>query len=237
MAALYKRRSRFWAKHRVDGHQNRRSQRCPTERVAEARPKHQEFESIVGNREAASELPVTAIISTFCEHLKSRCPHKSYKNDVGRLRAFFGQICGELTLGRPGKVGGKVGYTPYPDKFAHAHVQVELLEDVSPALINRFISDRIRKDAWAAKTANDFREVLHRLFSFAIKHHGFCSRDRRYPNPVAAVERQREPAPQIRFLTLGQIGEQLRILEGRPLLRALVATYIYSGLRREEAFG
>ncbi|MCC7313785.1 MAG: site-specific integrase [Planctomycetes bacterium] len=174
---------------------------------------------------------VRTIAEAFCQHLKSRCPHKSYKNDVSRLRAFFGQICEELKLGRPGGAATK----SYPDKFAHAHVTVESLEDVTPYLINRFISDRMREDAWSPKTANDFREVLHRLFVFAIKHYGYCSRDRRYPNPVAAVERQREPAPQIRFLTLEQIEEELRILENYPVIRALVATYIYAGLRREEA--
>lgn len=76
------------------------------------------------------------------------------------------------------------------DKFAHAHVKADLLGDVTPAVMNRFISDRIRENAWSAKTANDFREVLHRLFAFLIQHHGFCSWERRYPSPVTAVERQ-----------------------------------------------
>jgi len=235
MAALFRRRSQVWANHRVNGRQYRRSEGNGTKRVAKARLRRRALELVLSESVPASELPVAAIVSAFCEHLKMRCPHKSYKNDVGRLRAFFGQICGELTLGRPGKGGGKIGSTPYPDKFAHAHVRVKLLEDVTPAMINRFIGDRIRDDAWAAKTANDFREVLHRLFAFAIKHHGFCSRERRYPNPVAAVERQREPAPQIRFLSLEQIEVQLRILKGHPVIWALVATYIYAGLRREEA--
>jgi len=174
---------------------------------------------------------VLTIVEAFCQHLKSRCPHKSYKNDASRLRAFFGQVCDELRLGRPEGAATK----SYPDKFAHVHVKVDFLEDVSPAMINRFISDRIREDTWSPKTANDFREVLHRLFAFAIRHHGFSTLDRRFLNPVTAVQRQREPAPQIRFLTLEQIEKQLRILEGHFVIRALVATYIYAGLRREEA--
>jgi hypothetical protein len=67
---------------------------------------------------------------------------------------------------------------------------------------------------------------------YAIKHHGFRSR-RRYPNPAAGVDRRREPAPQIRFLGLEQIDEQLGAVEGHPTIHAMVATYIYAGLRRE----
>lgn len=103
-------------------------------------------------------------------------------------------------------------------------------------MINRFIADRIRIDGWAPKTANSMREILHRLFAYAIKHHDFQSRDRRYPNPVTGVERQREPAPEIRFLTMDQIAQQLAVLETHLVIHALVATYIFAGLRREEAF-
>jgi len=45
----------------------------------------------------------------------------------------------------------------------------------------------------------------------------------------------REPAPVITWLNGEQIAEQLHILEGDPTLRAIVATLIYAGLRREEA--
>ena len=75
---------------------------------------------------------------------------------------------------------------------------------------------------------------MHRLFEYAIRHHGFCSRDRRHPNPASAVERRREPAPEIRFLTLDQIEEQIEALKGFPVLHAAVSTCIYTGLRREE---
>ena len=76
--------------------------------------------------------------------------------------------------------------------------------------------------------------MLHRLFGFAIKHPAFRSRDRRFPNPADGVERLREPAPEIRFLTQEQIAAQLDALANAPLLRTMVATLIYAGLRREE---
>jgi integrase len=79
------------------------------------------------------------------------------------------------------------------------------------------------------------RQVLHRLFVYATKHHGFRARDRRYPNPADGVERQHEAAPEIRFLSLEQVEQQLEALKPSPLLHAMVATFIYAGLRREEA--
>ena len=48
-------------------------------------------------------------------------------------------------------------------------------------------------------------------------------------NPAAKVERQREPAPEIRFLTKGQIAQQLDALSDRPVLQAMVAVYVYAG--------
>jgi integrase len=102
-------------------------------------------------------------------------------------------------------------------------------------MINQFIATRIRDNGWSPKTANSTRQVLHRLFVYATKHYGFRARDRRYPNPADGVERQQEAAPEIRFLSLQQVGEQLEALTPNPLMHAMVATYIYAGLRREEA--
>jgi len=53
-------------------------------------------------------------------------------------------------------------------------------------------------------------------------------------NPVSNVSKYKERAPKIRFLTLPQIEEQLRVLEGRSQLQTMVAVLIYAGLRREE---
>lgn len=120
------------------------------------------------------------------------------------------------------------------DKLAHIHVHARYLEDITTPRIGQFITKRMREEGIAAKTANRFRETLHRLFEYAIKNWGFVSQDRRFPNPAANVERRREPARTIRFLQMDQIEEQLRILEDRPNLYVIVATLIYAGLRREE---
>jgi hypothetical protein len=86
---------------------------------------------------------------------------------------------------------------PRPDKHAGLHIQANLLEDVTTELLNRWMSARNQRFHRAVKYFNNFREVLHKMFVYAVKHHGFASRDRRYPNPVDGVERRPEPASQI----------------------------------------
>jgi integrase len=49
-----------------------------------------------------------------------------------------------------------------------------------------------------------------------------------------SVAKYKEMAPEIRFLTLKQIDEQLDALAEDVQLQAMVATLIFSGLRREE---
>ncbi len=53
-------------------------------------------------------------------------------------------------------------------------------------------------------------------------------------NPAVKVQRRRQPAAEIRFLNLDQIAEQLDVLRDEAQLQAMVAMYIYAGLRREE---
>ncbi len=151
------------------------------------------------------------------------------------LRIFFGPICPSLQLGNHVNAKFRDGdEQPIKDRFKRRHVRVGYLEEVTPELIEKFISTRIRQDHISPKTANRQREILHRMFQYAIKNWRFTSTDRRFPNPAAAVERRREPAPEIRYLNDEQIAQQLDILKDHPMLHAMVAAYIYAGVRREE---
>jgi integrase len=90
----------------------------------------------------------------------------------------------------------------------------------------------VRRKGWKPKTANRSREVLTRLYNWAKEQNGI-----RLPgdkNPAAKVERYKESAGEISFLTLEEIEVQLKALEQWPELQTMVAVYIYSGLRREE---
>ncbi|MCX5653080.1 MAG: hypothetical protein NTY65_00295 [Planctomycetota bacterium] len=112
--------------------------------------------------------------------MKTKQTHNSYRKDVSRLRNVFGEVCGSLKIRPPGNLNRRRAKL-WPDKYTVDHVQARFLEDVTPAVINRFLDSRIKRTYLAAKTANGIREILHRLFAYAIRHHGFCSGDRRYP--------------------------------------------------------
>ena len=96
-----------------------------------------------------------------------------------------------------------------------------------------FISAHVHSRGLAPRTANRYREIVCRLFSWAMNEGGVKIPGGK--NPVLAVSRYREHAAQIRFLTLPQIDEQLAGLQDTPQLQTMVALYIYAGLRREEA--
>lgn len=234
MAGLYKRGKTFWVIYRIGGQLIRKSLETKNERVARSKFRQMEYEIALGDLQVTTEIPLSAFLETFCQHLIATRTFKSYKNDISRLRVFFGVICESLRPGIPGVKWTTKNAGVFFDKYANKHVQAELLEDITPQMINRFLADRIAQNGWSAKTANLMRQTLHKLFNYAMKYHNFRSRDRRFPNPAAGVERRTESAPQIRFLNLDDIQHQLEILEEYPLIRVMAATYIYAGLRREE---
>ena len=235
MAHLYKRGHQFWISYYLSGKLVQKSLKTKNERIAIAKKKRMEYEISLGDLQVVSKTALPVILGAFCKELKSSRTFKSYKNDFSRLRIFFGPICEMLKPGIAGvKLGRKTSKTGF-DKYAGNHVKAELLEDITPEIINRFIATRIQENGWSAKTANLMRQTLHKLFSYAIKYYSFRSRDKQHPNPVACIERRREPAPEIRFLTIDEIDTQLQVLMDSHAIRAMVATYIYAGLRREEA--
>lgn len=233
MASLFKRRNQFWVCYYINGKRIQQSLKTDNERIARDKIKKIEYELALGDLHQASKIPLAVFLEDFCKYLKSTRTFKSYKNDFSRLRIFFGPICESL---KPAVAGGtKESNKKRQDKYARVHIKADLLEDISVQQINRFLLDRVKKDLWKPKYANLMREVLHKLFAYAIKHHGFCSRDRRYPNPVDGVDRLKESASDIHFLKLEDIPFQLEAVKTSPVIHALVATYIYAGLRREEA--
>jgi integrase len=112
-------------------------------------------------------------------------------------------------------------------------IEATYFEEVTTAQVADFITAKVRNRGLAPKTANHYRQILVRLFNWAINESGI-----KLPidkNPAAPVKKYRENAPEIRFLTLTQIDEQLAALADHPQLQTMVALYIYAGVRREEA--
>ena len=209
--------------------------RTTNDRVVIAVKRGVETEETAGEPSASSRTPLPEFLEGFCRYLSARRTRKSYSAERSALRVFFGPICPALQLGAHTNGRYLSDSTPRPhDCMQTFPVHVQYLEDVTPALIEGFLTRRILESGVAPKTANRYREILHGMFNYAIRTRNFVSLDRRYPNPATAVQRRHEPPQPIRFLSVVQITHQLSVLEPYPVIRVLVAVYIYAGLRREE---
>ena len=238
MASLYQRgkKGTWWIKYYVRGRPVFKSLKTTSARAAERVLKQIEGEHASGSLMAPSKIPLPEFLQDFCEFLKTIRTRKSYKNDFSVLRVFFGPICPALQLGsRVNRRWRHGDARPVKDTKVAIHVRADYLEEITGGVIETFVTKRIADDKVTPKTVNRCREVLHRMFNYAAKTWEFVSPDRRHHNPAAIVQRRHEPPPTIRFLSAEQIDEQLNALANTPHIQALVATYIYAGLRREEA--
>ena len=238
MASIYKRGRIWWIHYLIGGKSVSRSLRTSNERVALEKKKRLEALEVTGQLPKPSNTPVEDFLQSFCEFLRRTRTRKSVKNDISYLRMFFGPRCPALQPGSTVNHRFQDGRASMSKVTTRAHeraVPVRHLEELSTEIISEYICERIVEDRIAPKTANRFREVLHRMFSYAIEHRGYVCPDHRYRNPVEGVRRAKEAAPLITWLTPEQICEQLDALRDKPTLKALVATLIYAGLRREEA--
>jgi site-specific recombinase XerD len=89
-------------------------------------------------------------------------------------------------------------------------IEAATFEQITTAQIATFISGRMAACGLAPKTGNRLRDTLSSLFTWAIK-----QRELRMVcggNPATDVTKYKESAPEIRFLTLKQIDEQLDAL-------------------------
>ncbi len=188
MACLYKRKSKFWVSYRINGKLVQQSLNTDCKRVAREKVRQIEYELSRGELQQVSRLGLPSFLQKYCQYLSANRTYKSYKNDFGRLRSFFGPVCESLEIRPPGSPLSPRG-RPQRDKCAGRHLDAKRLEDLTPAAINRWMDARGREENWSPKTANNYRQVLHRMFNYAIKRHNFVSRDRRFPKANRKRER------------------------------------------------
>ncbi len=176
--------------------------------------------------------PIGEVVAAYIEHMKAHRPERSWKRDISYLREAFGECCPELELSSERARKCRTLRCPEDGRRKLWPLSASSFEEITTAAISDFIAERVRVRRLVAKTANRYRETIAKVFAWAMETERVrMPMDR---NPGAKVARYREPAPEIRYLTLPQIDEQLEALCGNPLLRVMVATLIYAGLRREE---
>jgi len=238
MASIYKRGEIWWIHYHVAGKSVCRSLKTTNQRVAEDKKKRLAALEVTDQLGQPSSTPIESFLQAFCEYLLATQTRKGAKNDLSYVRQFFGPACKAMEFGSrvPQKFRDGARELPkVPDKLSKFHVPVRRLEQVSCEMISAFIQERVVRDGISPKTANRLRGVLHRMFNYAIEQCGYVCPDKRFRNPVQGVRRMKEQAPVITWLKIDEIDEQLQVLEEHPQLRAMVAMYIFAGLRREAA--
>ena len=224
MASLRKRGKQYYASYYIEGRERRTSLDTTSYQVARERLRKLESSIARGavDEDRPTRTPVSEIVGAYAAHLKTTKTKNGWKVDFWYLRRIFGPVCPLLESRRAN-----------PRREQRPLLHAACLEDVRTHHIAEFITQRIVEDGIQPKTANRYREILMRLFSWAMKQRGL--RTPGGQNPAKAVERYRTPASKITFLTLEEIRVQLEALAPHPNLQTMIALYIYAGLRREEA--
>lgn len=141
------------------------------------------------------------------------------------------------------------------------HPCIQYMEQLDTDIILAYLTKKKNEDRISPKTYNHYRQNLHTFFAYFIKNHDFTGKNPRCPNPVTRIEKMPEQCPQITFLSIKKIHQQLESLLPESLknlacenpwheathmgikeykswifqvLQPMVATLIYGGFRREE---
>jgi integrase len=236
MAWLTKRGSFYYIKYSLAGRKHRVG--TGTENFQIAKEKLRQFESAQARGDLSplpTKTPIAEVVTAYVEHIRAKKTAKSAQTDIYYLRDAFGPICDALQV-TSRKVSAKAKKRPpkpgQDRRRKAAVIEAACFEQVTTAQVAAFIAGQVASRGLAPKTANRYREILTRLFNWSMTQHGIKMPGDK--NPAAPVERYKEHAPEIRFLTLKQIDEQLEALAENVQLQAMVAMLIYAGLRREE---
>ena len=230
-SSIKKRNGIYYLHYFENGVRKRMSLRTNSFRLAQEKQRQFDSARVRGEDTTLStRTPLTTILPAYIHHMRVRYTANGFNADISSLRGMFGPICPELEHGRRSSKRLRV---PVDGRLREPVIAASYLEQITTAQISEFILERVRRRDLQPKTANRYRELMQRLFNWAMQERGI-----RMPggvNPASKVKRYTERAPQIRFLTKPQIKEQLQVLEKLPMLHAMVAMLIYAGLRREEA--
>lgn len=236
MASLIKRASTYYLQDRLSGKIKRTSLQTDSLQIAKEKLRQYESAKLRGlNNPLPTKTPIGKIVGAYVDHIRIAKTAKSAQTDVYYLREAFGVVCPELAI-TSRRTSTKTRKRPVREdadrRFKPHTIQVPYFEAITTADVQKFIDSHVRSRGLAPKTANRYREIICRLITWAMKQQ--LVRMPGNVNPASQVERHKERAGEIRFLSLPQIDEQLDALRFKPQMQAMVAVLIYAGLRREE---
>ncbi len=223
MASLKKRGKTYYARYYVNGKQKAVCLHTSSYPMAKQKLRAIESRLALGAESPMpTRTPLPEVLSAYIMNARITKTANTVKGEVYYLRDIFGPVCPELDQAQA-----------LDRKHKHApRIEASYLEQIRTVEIVGFLTERMRTRGLSPKTGNHYRGILSRLFSWAMSQYGVHMPNDK--NPASRVEKYKERAKTIRFLTLEQIDEQLSVLEDAPHIRTMVAVYIFAGLRREE---
>ncbi len=237
MASLIQRNGKYYLQWYVGKTIRRRSLKTDSLQVAKEHLRQFESAQARGfDNPLPTRTPIGEILDAYVSHIRTVKAAKSAQTDIYYLRQVFGTACPALEVTSRKLTPKRWKRPPKPGqdrRFKAPTIEVTYFEQVTTADLSTWLQSHVASRGLAPKTANRYREILTRLYNWAIKEGRVQMPGDR--NPAAAITRHKETAPVISFLTLEQIDRQLSALKDHPQFQAMVALYIYAGLRREEA--
>ncbi|OXU15604.1 tyrosine-type recombinase/integrase [Sedimentisphaera salicampi] len=236
MAGLIKRRKTYYVVYHVGKKEKRVSLRTTNYQLAKEKLRKFETSLFMGeDNPLPTNTPIGRVLDKYIKHIRTVKTPKSAQTEIYYLRQTFGVVCPqlEITSRKPSDKALKKPKKRGAAKKEYSQIiEASCFEKITTACISEFISAQVRTRGLSPKTANHFRQIIVRLFNWAMKEGGV-----RMPgdiNPGANVERYIERASQIRYLSFKQIDEQINGLRFKKQLQTMVAMLIYTGMRREE---
>lgn len=236
MASLTKVNNTYYLRYRVGKTPKKVSLRTTSLQIAKEKKRQFESAQLRGNdNPLPTRTPIPEVLTAYVQHIRATKSPKSAQNDIYYLREMFGPCCEAVTITSrtpSAKTRKKKSRSKIDGRKNLPLIEADCFEAISTAQVADFIAFKVRDQGLKPKTANHYRSILRRVFNWVDQERGI-----RLPNnlnPAARVKPYKEQAPQISYLTLAQIDEQLKALRFKPQLQAMVAVLIYAGLRREE---
>ncbi|MHC5082358.1 MAG: hypothetical protein ACYTET_00245 [Planctomycetota bacterium] len=229
MAGLFKRGNTYYAMYYVGGKKHKVSLKTDSRQLAKAKLRQIETKLDRGeDNPLPTKTPLGEMLNAYVDFMETFKTAKSVQTDVYYLRSMFGDCCEALQItARRRSARAQKKPEIQRDRRRKAKVmEVSYLEQITTPMISEFITAQVSSRGLAPKTANRFREILSRLFSWAMTERGIKMPGDK--NPATAVSKYREKASEIRFLTLPQIDEQLEVLDDDPQMRAMVGMLMSS---------
>jgi len=231
MASLKKRGNTYWAQYYVNGKQKRVNLETESLQIAKEKIRNIETAFFRGDDlPLPTKTPLSEILEKYLSNLRARTKEKNVVKVVSYLRGTFGEACESLKI-KNHAIAKKA--IKRPSSGSNPRIEISYLEQLTTQQVSEFLSNIVRSKGISPRTVNHYRQNLVTLCNWAMREGGV-----KFPggkNPGDSVGSYKVPKLAITFLRLHDISEQLDSLADSPALQAMVALYVYAGLRREEA--